>query len=58
MGHFFGLHPHSSVRNNLMSYGRDDALVFLDASQQSIVKNTARSLQTSGALDVLDWVER
>ena len=58
MGHFFGLQPHSSVRNNLMSYDRDDALVFLDASQQSIVKSTARYLRTSSTLDVTDWVER
>ena len=58
MGHFFGIQPHSSVKNNLMSYDRDDALVFLDASQQSIVKNTARYLRTSTTLSVLDWIER
>jgi hypothetical protein len=58
LGHFFGIQPHSSVKNNLMSYDREDALVFLDAAQQSIVKTTARALRTSGALDVLDWIER
>ena len=58
MGHFFGIQPHSSVKNNLMSYDRDDALVFLDAAQQTLVKNTARYLRTSGTLNVLDWIER
>jgi hypothetical protein len=58
MGHFFGIQPHSSVKNNLMSYDRDDALVFLDTSQQSIVKNTARYLRTSSTLNVLDWIDR
>lgn len=58
MGHFFGLQPHSSVHNNLMSYDRDDALVFLDSSQQSIVRNTARYLRTSSTLNVLDWIDR
>jgi len=57
MGHFFGLQPHSTVHNNLMSYDREDALVFLDASQQSIVKNTTRYLRTSGSLNVLDWID-
>ncbi len=58
MGHFFGLQPHSTTHNNLMSYDREDALVFLDAPQQSIVKNTARYLRTSSTLDVLDWLDR
>jgi hypothetical protein len=58
MGHFFGLQPHSNVHNNLMSYDREDSLVFLDASQQSIVKNTARYLRTSSTLNVLDWIDR
>jgi hypothetical protein len=57
MGHFFGLQPHSNVHNNLMSYDREDALVFLDSPQQSIVKNTARALRTSGTLSVLDWLD-
>lgn len=58
MGHFFGLQPHSTMRNNLMSYDRDDALLFLDAPQQSIVKSTARYLRTSSTLNVLDWIDR
>lgn len=56
LGHFFGIQPHSPVKNNLMSYDRDDALVFLDAGEQSLVKNRARVLQTSGALSVIDWL--
>jgi hypothetical protein len=55
LGHFFGIQPHSSVRNNLMSYDRDDALVFLDSAQQAIIKSTANSLRMSSALSVLDW---
>ncbi len=58
LGHFFGIQPHSNVKNNVMSYDREDALVFLDAGQQSIVKVTTRALHTSGALDVRDWIER
>lgn len=58
LGHFFGIQPHSNVKNNLMSYDREDALVFLDANQQAIVKGTARALRTSGALSVIDWIER
>ncbi len=58
LGHFFGIQPHSSVKNNLMSYDREDALVFLDATQQGIVKTTARALRTTSALTVLDWIER
>ncbi len=58
LGHFFGIQPHSNVKNNLMSYDREDALVFLDAAQQGLVKNTARALRTSGALTVMDWRER
>ena len=56
LGHFFGLQAHSPVKNNLMSYDRDDALVFLDAVQQSVVKATARALRTSNALTVLRWI--
>jgi hypothetical protein len=55
LGHFFGIQPHSSVKNNLMSYDREDALVFLDAAQQAIVKSTANTLRLSGALAVLGW---
>jgi len=56
LGHFFGIQPHSTVRNNLMSYDRDDdALVFLDAAQQAIVKSTANTLRMSSALSVVDW---
>ncbi len=58
LGHFFGIQPHSNVKNNLMSYDREDAFVFLDAAQQGLVKNTARALRTSGALTVMDWRER
>ena len=57
LGHFFGIQPHSNVKNNLMSYDREDPLVFLDASQQAIVKNTARALRTAGTLSVLDYIE-
>ena len=56
-GHYFGLLAHSPVKNNLMSYDRDDALVFLDAGQQSVVKATARVQRTSHALDVLRWIQ-
>ncbi len=55
LGHFFGIQPHSSVKNNLMSYDRDDALVFLDAAQQAIVKSTANTLRMSSALAVVGW---
>jgi predicted Zn-dependent protease len=55
LGHFFGIQPHSSVKNNLMSYDREDALVFLDAAQQAIVKSTANTLRMSGALAILGW---
>ena len=56
LGHYFGIQPHSTVKNNLMSYDREDALVFLDSGQQSLVKSTARALRTSGALSVLRWL--
>jgi hypothetical protein len=59
LGHFFGMPTHSTVENNLMSYNRtSDALLFLDASQQAIVKSTAHTLRMSGSLSVLDWVEK
>lgn len=43
LGHYFGL-PHSSTRNNLMSYDRDGGEIFLDDTQRKIVTNTARGL--------------
>jgi hypothetical protein len=52
LGHFFGIQPHSTVKNNLMSYDRADDEVFLDASQQAIVRRTAAALRSSGALVV------
>ncbi len=55
LGHFFGIQPHSNVKNNLMSYDREDALVFLDSAQQAIVKSTANTLRMSSALSVIDW---
>ncbi len=55
-GHYFGIQPHSTVRNNLMSYDRDEALVFLDAAQKALVKSTANTLRMSGGLTVLDWL--
>lgn len=58
LGHFFGLRPHSAVKNNLMSYDRDDALVFLDPSQQAIVQATSRALRASGSLPAVDWIDR
>jgi hypothetical protein len=45
LGHFFGIQPHSTVKNNLMSYDRDDALVFLDPAQQTTIKATANALR-------------
>jgi hypothetical protein len=56
LGHFFGIQPHSSVKNNLMSYDREDALVFLDASQEAIVRSTANTLRMSSALSVIDTI--
>lgn len=50
LGHFFGNHVHSTVKNNLMSYDRDGANVLLDAQQQAIVKATAKGLLGAGVL--------
>ena len=53
LGHFFGVHVHSTVKNNLMSYDRDGGPVFLDPAQEATIKSTATALRTSGALSVL-----
>lgn len=58
LGHFFGIQPHSTVKNNLMSYDREDALVFLDATQKALVTARAHTLRASNALDVIDWIDR
>lgn len=58
LGHFFGIQPHSNVKNNLMSYDREDALVFLDANQKALVTARARTLRTSGAITITDWIDR
>lgn len=50
LGHFFGIQPHSKVKNNLMSYDREDAQVFFDPAQMGLVKNKARALLASGTL--------
>lgn len=55
LGHFFGIFAHSGVKNNLMSYDRDDDLVFLDASQKAIVQSKAQTDRTSGALVVFGY---
>lgn len=52
LGHYFGIQPHSPVKNNLMSYDREDDSVFLDAAQAALVKNAARAFRTSGALQL------
>lgn len=43
LGHFLG-NDHSSVKNNLMSYDRDGAKVFLDATQAAKARKTATAL--------------
>jgi hypothetical protein len=44
LGHFLGL-PHAYVKNNLMSYDRDEgAKVFLDKGQGETCRRTARGL--------------
>lgn len=50
LGHYLGIQPHSTVKNNLMSYDREDELVFLDATQMALVKAAARAFRSSGAL--------
>ncbi len=57
LGHFFGIQPHSSTKNNLMSYDRDDALVFLDATQKALVRERTRALRTGGAITITDFVD-
>lgn len=52
LGHFFG-NPHSSEVDNLMSYSRTGAAVFLDPRQATTVKTfTARLLETGRLVDV------
>ena len=52
LGHYLGIQPHSAVKNNLMSYDREDDQVFLDAAQAALVTNAARVFRTSGSLQV------
>jgi hypothetical protein len=53
LGHFFGNQQHSAVVNNLMSYSRDGASVFLDEHQSSAIKTfTTRFLKTGRLSDV------
>jgi hypothetical protein len=54
IGHFFGLH-HTKVKNNLMSYDRDGAPVFLDAEQSKTVTANARAMATTRQLVVWSW---
>ena len=56
LGHFFGNHTHSTVKNNLMSYERDGGVVFLDPAQEATIKATAAALRTSNVLAVIDWL--
>ncbi len=50
LGHFLGL-GHTSVKNNLMSYAREDgAKVFLDAKQGETCRRTAAALFAKGEL--------
>jgi hypothetical protein len=52
LGHFFG-NPHSPVLDNLMSYARGGAPVFLDARQAATIKSfTTRFLATGRLVDV------
>ncbi len=43
LGHYLG-NDHTSVKNNLMSYDRDGAKVFLDATQGAKARKTAMGL--------------
>jgi hypothetical protein len=52
LGHFFG-NPHSSVRDNVMSYERSGAPVFFDAAQGKRIAARAKEYVTSGELSVL-----
>lgn len=49
LGHYFGL-PHTTTRNNLMSYDRDGGEIFLDDAQRAIVTKTARGLLSRSEL--------
>lgn len=49
LGHFFGIPEHSSTKNNLMSYDREDELVFLDDAQKARIKAGAARLFASRA---------
>ena len=53
LGHFLG-NEHAYVRNNLMSYLRDDESmhphIFLDAAQGARAQRTARALLAKGEL--------
>jgi hypothetical protein len=49
LGHYFG-NPHTSVVNNLMSYNRNGAEVFLDDKQASRIRTFARLYVRSGEL--------
>jgi hypothetical protein len=50
LGHFFGNHQHSTVKNNLMSYGRDGSKVFLDEQQSATIKSLAATYLANGTL--------
>ncbi len=49
LGHFFGIPEHSATKNNLMSYDREDELVFLDDAQKARIKAGAARLLASKA---------
>lgn len=49
LGHYFG-NPHSFVDDNLMSYLRTGAPLFLDADQLSVIRKTLGAELASGAL--------
>lgn len=52
LGHFFG-NPHSAVQDNLMSYTRTGAAVFLDDKQGATIRTFAsRFLETGRLVDV------
>ena len=49
LGHYFG-NGHSTVTDNLMSYDRTGAEVFLDATQAATIRKSARLALSSGEL--------
>ncbi len=53
LGHFFGIPEHSAQKNNLMSYDREDDLVFLDEGQKARIRAGAARLLASKAQDDL-----